>query len=230
VRRGGALGYVQMVDRTEMYAAPLRRFAAEIMVAMAGHVATKLHLTEYWTGAGSDFSKVRQRIWMLYTYGYFGPPVRGIENTSGGGGIPPGADQLIERFWRTLEEQTEQLLVKHADEVEAIAQALLAHGELNNTDLLSILGDNGYRPNAPKLAAPRNGGTRVAPRITAPIPVPVAAAVAMEPAPVAPDLLKPLSEVPPRTVEGTQPNPAVRRTEARANGNGDQKPEDKKRE
>jgi cell division protease FtsH len=227
VRRGGAMGYVQFVDRSEVYAAPLRRYAAEIMVAMAGHVATKLHLTEYWTGATSDFSKVRHRIWMLYSFGYFGPPVRGIENTSGGGGIPAGADQLIERFWRTLEEQTEQLLIKHADEVEAIAQALLEKGELSNPELMALLGDNGYRPNAPKLAAPRNGGTRVPPRIPAPNPVPVAvaAAVAVESAP-APDLLKPLSEVPPPSVEGTQPNPAVRRPTAQANGND--KPEEKK--
>ena len=218
------MGYVQFVDRSEVYAAPLRRFAAEIMVMMAGHVATKLHLNEYWTGATSDFSKVRQRIWMLYSFGYFGPPVRGIENTAGGGGIPAGADQLIERFWKTLEEQTEQLLTKHADEVDAIAQALLEKGELSNPDPMALLGDNGFRPNAPRLNAPlaRNGGSRVAPRIPAPQPVPVAAAVAPDT-----DLLKPLSEVPPTTVEGTQPNPAVRRPTT-AQSNSDAKAEEKK--
>jgi hypothetical protein len=152
-----------------------------------------------------------------------------MENTVGGGGIPAGADQLIERFWRTLEEQTEQLLIKHADEVEAIAQALLEKGELSNPELMELLGDNGFRPNAPRLAAPnlRNGGTRVPPRIPAPTPapVPVAAATAVQSTP-APDLLKPLAEVPPASVEGTQPNPAVRRPAPKAEG--DDQAEEKK--
>ena len=235
IRRGGALGYVQHVDRNEVHARPLRHYAAAIMVSMAGHVATKLHLGEYWTGAGgglgSDFSQIRFMIWALYNYGYFGPPVRGIENSAGGGGIPPAADMLIERFWKTLEEQTEQLLIKHADEVEAIAQTLLEKGELSNADLMVLLSDNGYRPNAPKLAAPQNGGARMpAPRVPVPLPAPVAV-VAATPAPVekaiVPDILKPLSEVPPASVEGTQPNPAVRRP-APAEADGSDKPEEKK--
>ncbi len=232
VRRGGALGYVQHVDRNEVYAAPLRRFAANIMVSMAGHVATKLHLGEYWTGAaggpGSDFSQIRFRIWQLYSYGYFGPPIRGIENSSGGNGIPAGAvaDQMIERFWKTLEEQTEQLLVKHADEVEAVAQALLQHGELSNADLMQYLGDNGYRPNQPKVIR-GPAGQRALGRGPARIPAPVAVAAAS--APVTGDTnphpaVKAVAggaELPAEApagaeakVEGTQPNPAVPRPSA----------------
>jgi cell division protease FtsH len=216
VRRGGALGYVQFVDRSEVYAAPLRRYAAQIMVAMAGHVATKLHLGEYWTGASSDFSKIRFQIWALYSYGYFGPPVRGMENTVGGGGIPAAADPLIERFWKTLEEQTEALLIKHADEVEAIAQALLEKGELSHDELMAMLGDNGYRPNAPRLRGPAKV---IAPPARAPLPAPAGVAAAVEdtqPGPAvkdgqeASDLLAPLAEVPASTVESTQPKPAVR--------------------
>src|SRR5258707_14395522 len=85
VRRGGALGYVMHVDRVEGYGAPLRRFAASIMISMAGHVATKLHMGEYWTGSSSDFSLIRQAIWALYTFGYFGPPVRGLVYRQTGG-------------------------------------------------------------------------------------------------------------------------------------------------
>ena len=43
--------------------------------------------------------------------------------------MPPSADVVIERFWKTLEEQTESMLVKHADEVETIAQALMQTGD-----------------------------------------------------------------------------------------------------
>ena len=234
VRRGGALGYVMPVDRVEVYAAPLRRYAANIMVSMAGHVATKLHMGEYWTGASSDFSHVRQNIWALYSLGYFGPPVRGGENSTQVG-LPPSADVIIERFWKTLEEQTEAVLVKHADEVEAIAQALMQKNDLSHNEVMALLGDNGYKLNAPSLrsqrafaaAAARNRG----------LPAPVAAA---EPPPAggekhgdtapnpavkrdtvppdasqavgggAEDLLKPLKSAPAPTVEHTQPNPPVR--------------------
>jgi cell division protease FtsH len=213
VRRGGALGYVQHVDRNEVYAAPLRRFAAHIMVSMAGHVATKLHLGEYWTGAagglGSDFSQIRFRIWQLYNYGYFGPPIRGVENTTGGGGIPAGTDQLIERFWKTLEEQTESLLVKHADEVDAIAQALLQKGELSNAELMELLGDNGYRPGAPVVIRGPAGQPRL-PR-PAPAPLPVAAAAAVSDTAPRP-AVKPNGHGS-DDVENTHPHPAVKRDE-----------------
>jgi cell division protease FtsH len=225
VRRGGALGYVMHVDRVEVYGAPLRRFAANIMVSMAGHVATKLHMGEYWTGASSDFSQIRQAIWALYTFGYFGPPVRGMENSTSGG-LPPSADPMIERFWKTLEEQTESLLVKHADEVEAIAQALMQSGDLSHDEVMALLGDNGYRANAPRLRAPTLLQGARAPRpLAAPMGAPVAAATAVHedtaPNPAvkrsaaqavaggAESLLQPLAEVPPLTVEHTQPNPKV---------------------
>jgi cell division protease FtsH len=218
IRRGGALGYVQNVDRNEVYARPLRHYAASIMVSMAGHVATKLHLGEYWTGAaggpGSDFSQIRFRIWALYSYGYFGPPIRGVENTAGGGGIPPGADMLIERFWKTLEEQTEQLLVKHADEVEAVAQALLQKGDLSNPELMELLGDNGFRPGQPKVL--RNpAGPRQLPRPMPPLPAPVGA-MAATPAASPNAVAEALAETPPATLESTHPHPAVRRPEAQA--------------
>jgi cell division protease FtsH len=227
VRRGGALGYVMMVDRVEVYGAPIRRFAASIMISMAGHVATKLHMGEYWTGASSDFSHIRQNIWALYSLGYFGPPVRGGENSTSVG-LPPGADPLVERFWKTLEEQTEQVLMKHADEVEAIARALMQSGDLSHNEVMELLGDNGYKPNAPSLRSQRAFAAAAARSIRG-LPAPVAAATGVAAATPVPrgdtnpnpavkrqpangasqDMLAPLSEAPVVTVEHTQPNPPV---------------------
>ncbi len=233
IRRGGALGYVQHVDRTETYAAPLRLFAAHIMVSLAGHVATKLHMGEYWTGAsgglGADFSQVRGRIWQLYQSGYFGPPVRGLENV-GSAAIPPSADGLVEKFWRTLEEQTEQLLIQHADEVDAIAQALLEKGDLSNPEVMQLLGDNGYRPNQRTLLGQFSPSRLAGAPKRLPLPAPVAFMAARpaglspsEPGPAGtpqpaadPNLLKPLSELPEVTVESTQPRPAVKPAQAQA--------------
>jgi cell division protease FtsH len=169
-RGGGIMGYMMPVDRTDIYVEPLRRIAADIMVAMAGHIATKLHMGEYWTGAWGDYSSVRYNIWRLYSLGYFGPPVRGVENSSGGAGIPPNAEPLIERFWKVLEDQTEELLKKHAGEVEAITQALLEKSDLSHYEVMALLGDNGWRPDQSKLLHRREPA-----RLPAPIGVAVAA-------------------------------------------------------
>ncbi len=156
VPRGNSLGHMLSVDRTEVYSAPLRRFAAEIMVAMAGHVATKLFMGEYWTGAGggfgTDFSHVRFSIFKLYTLGYFGPPVLGLENSTSGG-IPPSAVPLIERFWKVLEDQTEQLLKQHMDAIEAIAEALLEKSDLSHDEVMALLEETDQR-SAKVLPAP----------------------------------------------------------------------------
>ncbi|MDP7544344.1 MAG: hypothetical protein QGG31_01085, partial [Anaerolineales bacterium] len=60
VRRSkGAMGYVLPVDTPEVYMQPLRRIAADIMVALAGHICVKVFMGEFWTGAYSDYQKSR---------------------------------------------------------------------------------------------------------------------------------------------------------------------------
>ena len=61
-RGAGTLGYVQPVPLYEEYVKPLRHLVADIMVSLAGHVATKVFLGEHWTGAYSDFDHVRSAI------------------------------------------------------------------------------------------------------------------------------------------------------------------------
>src|SRR5262249_20305061 len=131
---------------------------------------------------------------------------------------------------KTLEDQTEQVLIKHADEVEAIAQALMQTGDLSHDEVMALLGDNGYKPNAPSLRSQRAFAAAAA-RSHRGLPAPVAAAASSEhhgdtapnPAVKRPepaqatqaggiakdDLLAPLSEVPAVTVEHTQPNPVA---------------------
>jgi hypothetical protein len=77
--------------------------------------------------------------------------VRGVENSSTGAGLPAGADPLIERFWKVLEEQTENVLRQHADEVEALTQALLEKSDLSHDEVMALLGDNGWRPDKQKM-------------------------------------------------------------------------------
>ena len=136
VRRSDALGYVLPVSNYDVYALPLRTFVADILVSMGGHVATKIFLGEYWTGATGDFQQVRGRLWQLAHYGYFGPP---LDSTDAGTKLMDKRNDVIEVFWQKLEEQTEQILTKHAAEVHAVAQALLERNDLTGKECIQVI-------------------------------------------------------------------------------------------
>jgi cell division protease FtsH len=147
VRRSEALGYVLPVPNYDIYALPLRTFVADILVSMAGHVATKIFLGEYWTGATSDFQNVRARIWQLAHYGYFGPPL----DMQLQPGMSAGKEKtdIVEKFWRKLEEQTEQVLVTHSAEVHAVAQALLDRNDLTGKQCIEVIRNAAINQDAP---------------------------------------------------------------------------------
>lgn len=131
-RGGGTLGYVQPVPLYEEYAIPLNKLIADIMVALAGHVSTKVFLGEYWTGAYSDFDKVRNRIHHLAALGYFGPPV----NRPGELG---SNEKDMERFWKQLEDQCEKFMILHYNEVDAVAKALIEKRSLTGDDVIKLI-------------------------------------------------------------------------------------------
>jgi cell division protease FtsH len=135
VRRSEALGYVLPVPNYDIYSLPLRTFVADILVSMGGHVATKLFLGEYWTGATGDFQSVRARLWQLAHYGYFGPPLE----MEGGYSGDKEKMKSVEKFWNKLEEQTEKILVKHSAEVHAVAQALLDRNDLTGRQCIEVI-------------------------------------------------------------------------------------------
>lgn len=135
VRRSEALGYVLPVPNYDIYALPLRTFVADILVSMAGHVATKIFLGEYWTGATGDFQNVRARLWQLAHYGYFGPPLDMQQSHE----MVKSKSEVVEKFWRKLEEQTERILSTHAAEVHAVARALLERNDLTGKECIEII-------------------------------------------------------------------------------------------
>jgi cell division protease FtsH len=135
IRRSEALGYVLPVPNYDIYALPLRTLVADIMVSLAGHVAVKLFLGEYWTGATSDFQNIRARIWTLASLGYFGPPVLEPNQLM----QTDWRSSPVEHFWQEAEESTAVLLRQHAREVEAITQALLEKGDLSGKEVLEII-------------------------------------------------------------------------------------------
>ena len=118
--------------------------AMRIMVSMAGHVATKVFLGEYWTGAGSDFRAVRSLISGLMTYGYFGPPIIDPQQMFTPGAAVEGEPfdvvwGRVEKFWADTETQVEAFITNHTAEVEAVAQALLKRESLTGKELREII-------------------------------------------------------------------------------------------
>jgi cell division protease FtsH len=138
-RSSGALGYVLPVDTVEIYGQPLRRIVADIMVSLAGHLAVRIFMGEFWTGAYADYNNVRAKLRELAMLGLFGPPVselyRDVKELRFN-------DERVEKLWVRLEEQVEKSLVDHADEVEALVEALLEKKDLSNSEVLGLLGKN----------------------------------------------------------------------------------------
>jgi cell division protease FtsH len=136
VRRSEAMGYVLHVPNYDVHGYPLRKIVSHILVAMAGHVATKIFLGEYWTGAGQDFRQVRNNLLELAHYGYFGPPLV-MDQNSGYGSKEKG--DVVDAFWRKLEDKTAQILLEHSDEVHAVARALLEKSDLTGKECVEII-------------------------------------------------------------------------------------------
>jgi hypothetical protein len=56
-----------------------------------------------------------------------------------GSGMVKDKTDVVEKFWRKLEEQTEQILAKHAPEVHAVAQALLDRNDLTGKQCIEVI-------------------------------------------------------------------------------------------
>jgi cell division protease FtsH len=139
VARAQSLGFMLPLDEVEMYSYPLRRIVTDIMVGMAGHVATRVVLGEDWTGAYSDFQQIRRHIRHLYMLGYFGPPVADL---NAGDAASKVEDQTIKLFWQNLERKVEILLLEHRHELLHLTDKLLEKSDLSTQEVLEILGPN----------------------------------------------------------------------------------------
>ena len=135
VARAQSLGFMLPLDQVEQYAYPLRRIVADIMVGMAGHIATRIVFGEDWTGAYSDFQQARGHLRHLQSLGFFGPPVieQGAEGQAGKN------EKVLADFWRDLEGRVETLLRSHCARLIALADALLKRSSLSRKEVLAIL-------------------------------------------------------------------------------------------
>ena len=149
VARAQSLGFMLPLDQVEMYSYPLRRIVADIMVGMAGHVATRIVFGEEWTGAYSDFQQARAHLRHLQSLGFFGPPVMEPGPETAG-----RIEKVLADFWKDLEGRVEALLRAHCGSLIALADSLLKRSSLSQSEVLAILqpaavavtGDEGAAP------------------------------------------------------------------------------------
>ncbi len=137
VRRSGALGYVMPVETQDIYTVKLSRFTRDIMVSLAGHVATKLVLGEAWTGATGDLASVRARVYHLANAGFFRKFPLKIGD--------PLADKEIGQdaaeFLNKCLDYVEKLLIENRHQLDAITEALLEHDTLSGDKAVEVMRD-----------------------------------------------------------------------------------------
>jgi hypothetical protein len=56
--------------------------------------------------------------------------------------------EVVEKFWHTLEEQTEKILLEHAAEVHAVTQALLDRNDLTGKQCIEVIRGAALQSNA----------------------------------------------------------------------------------
>jgi len=150
VARAQSLGFMLPLDQVEMYSYPLRRIVADIMIGMAGHVATRIVFGEEWTGAYSDFQQVRGHLRHLQSLGFFGPPV-----SEPGAEAPGKMDKILGDFWKDLDARVESLLRAHCGKLIALADTLLKRSSLSRNEVLAILEPAPPAPGAAADAGPQ---------------------------------------------------------------------------
>jgi len=131
-RRTNALGFMLPVAENDIYAMPLDLIVADILVSLAGHVATEVVLGKYWTGAGGDLMAVRSRVLFLMSHGMFGSfPMDGAM----GGKM----QDAVDNFLSACIDKVRELLVLHRSEMDALITVLLERKDMSGKEVVEII-------------------------------------------------------------------------------------------
>lgn len=141
VRRGQALGYMMPTEKKDLYALPLERWARQIIVSLAGAVATEVILGKLWTGHGSDFASVQRLLQALDVHGYFGRyPVRTpTMSATGQVDLNLGKDEHLQEYWAKMMDVTKKVLEDNKEALEALAKELYDKENITGADAIRLL-------------------------------------------------------------------------------------------
>ena len=144
IGRGGSLGYNYYVDNKEWHLTPLRRHVLAIMVSLAGRASEMVFFGEPFQSVGGDYPQIWGRLQIMYQHGMFGPPRIPQATVSMNGNdsqqiMQGDRDRMLEKYWKSLETQVEQILRDHAAEVHALVNALLELDDLSGKEAVEII-------------------------------------------------------------------------------------------
>lgn len=135
IRRGaGIMGYVRDVELKEVYGMPLSYYEANIIVAMAGHVAVEEIMGEPWTGGSSDFDHVRGYLLAMAMSGQLGGIPQDPQDPFKNKEISENRDKKERELW----EATEKLIHENKVMLMAFADALFERDELNSGEVYAL--------------------------------------------------------------------------------------------
>jgi ATP-dependent Zn protease len=138
VRHGRALGMVAPKPVEERYTETKEEILAEIQVCLASRAAEELFLGTQMTGVTSDFQQAT-RLAQAYI-GIFGMGDSFYSYLASAGMMSGLPDKVqVERLLSEQYRRVKTLLSVHSESVHAIAQALIANGELIGEDIQRII-------------------------------------------------------------------------------------------
>ena len=138
VRHGRALGMVAPKPVEERYTETKEEILAEIQVCVASRAAEELFLGTQMTGVTSDFQQAT-RLAQAYI-GVYGMGDSFYSYLAGAGFMSGLPDKIqVERLLNEQYRRVKTLLSVHSESVHAIAQALIANGELIGEDIQRII-------------------------------------------------------------------------------------------
>lgn len=127
-RRGDALGFMLPVLERDLYTMPFSTIVRDIMVSLAGHVATEVVFGEPWTGGGGDFAHVKARLMALARGGYFGWAVREEK-----------VEDKVNNFFESCVEHTRRLMRENKSVVIALAKCLLEERDMSGERVAEVI-------------------------------------------------------------------------------------------
>jgi AFG3 family protein len=159
-RGSAALGYAQYLPK-DQYLFTKEQLIDRICMTLGGRVAEEIFFGKITTGARDDLGKVTKLIYSQITsYGMdskVGPlSYEDLSERDGPFGVRPYSEetaQLIDSQARTLvneaHKRTTELLTKHKEDVDRVAQRLLEKEVLNREDIIELLGPRPFATKHP---------------------------------------------------------------------------------
>ncbi len=134
IRTGaGILGHVAYSETREVRIRSLDKIVRGVMVSLAAREGEKLFCGGPYATVQGDYRAAKMQLNYLYEMGFFGPPLS-MGNDEGN-----SKEQIIKRYWISLEKATNKLLRDNKDKVHSLAKTLIEKETLSSEEVIECL-------------------------------------------------------------------------------------------